>query len=239
LTSSDAASDAKARPHRRIRSFVTRAGRMSPAQQRARDELGPRFVLPFAESPLDFATVFGRAAPVVLEIGFGMGAATAAVAASRPDVDFIGIEVHAPGVGALLKLVGEGGLTNVRVIEHDAVEVLERMIPQASLAGVLVWFPDPWHKARHNKRRLIQPPFVATLAQHIAPGGFLHCATDWEEYAVQMLDVLSGDPSLANTAEGYATPQDPLVLRPTTKFETRGRRLGHGVWDVLFSRRRR
>jgi tRNA (guanine-N7-)-methyltransferase len=237
LTLPDAASDAEARPHRRIRSFVTRAGRMSPAQQRARDELGPRFVLPFADAALDFATVFGRTAPVVLEIGFGMGAATAVIAASRPDVDFIGIEVHTPGVGALLKLVGEGGLTNVRVIEHDAVEVLERMIPPASLAGVLVWFPDPWHKARHNKRRLIQPPFVAAVAQHIAPGGFLHCATDWEEYAVQMLEVLSGDPSLGNTTTDYATPQDPLVLRPTTKFETRGRRLGHGVWDVVFERR--
>jgi tRNA (guanine-N7-)-methyltransferase len=225
------------RPHRRIRSFVTRAGRMSPAQQRARDELGPRLVLPFIDRPLDFATVFGRAAPVVLEIGFGMGAATAEIAASRPDVDFVGIEVHAPGVGALLKLAGEAGLTNVRVVEHDAVEVIEKMIPPASLAGVLVWFPDPWHKARHNKRRLIQPPFVATLAAHLAAGGFLHCATDWEEYAVQMLDVLSGEPSLANTATAFATPQDPLVLRPTTKFETRGRRLGHGVWDVVFARR--
>jgi len=225
--------------HRRIRSFVTRAGRTSPAQQRARDTLGERFVLPFASAPLDFAATFGRIAPVVLEIGFGMGAATAEIAASRRDVDFLGIEVHAPGVGALLKMMGEQDLTNLRIVEHDAVEVVEQMIAPASLDGVHVYFPDPWHKARHNKRRLIQPAFVATLASRIRPGGFVHCATDWEEYAVQMLEVLEGDPSLANTSDGYATPQNPLVTRPVTKFETRGKRLGHGVWDVVFFRRQR
>lgn len=222
--------------HRRIRSFVTRAGRTSPAQQRARDTLGERFVLPFASDSLDFAATFGRSAPVVLEIGFGMGAATAEIAASRRDVDFLGIEVHAPGVGALLKMMGEQDLTNLRIVEHDAVEVVQQMIAPASLDGVHVYFPDPWHKARHNKRRLIQPAFVAMLASRIRPGGFVHCATDWEEYAVQMLEVLEGDPSLANTSDGYATPHNPLVTRPVTKFETRGKRLGHGVWDVLFER---
>lgn len=223
--------------HRRIRSFVTRAGRTSPAQQRARDTLGARFVIPFTDTPLDYAVVFGRTAPVVLEIGFGMGAATAEIAAARRDVDFVGIEVHSPGVGALLKMIGEGDLANLRIVEHDAVEVIERMIPAASLAGILVWFPDPWHKARHNKRRLIQPAFVATLASRLAPGGFLHAATDWEEYAVQMLEVLSGEPALANTADGYATPTNRLLTRPVTKFEKRGKRLGHGVWDVIFVRR--
>ncbi len=223
--------------HRRIRSFVTRAGRMSPAQQRARDTLGERFVVPFAATPIDGATLFGRVAPLVLEIGFGMGAATAVVAAQRRDVDFVGVEVHGPGVGALLKQIGEEDLTNLRIVEHDAVEVVEQMIAPASLAGVHVWFPDPWHKARHNKRRLIQPAFVATLARCIAPGGYLHCATDWEEYAVQMLDVLGREPLLANIAADYATPANPLLTRPVTKFETRGQRLGHGVWDLVFVRR--
>ena len=223
---------------RRIRSFVTRAGRMSPAQQRARDELGPHHLLPFAPGPLDFAATFRREAPVVLEIGFGMGAATAVIAAGQRDFDFLGVEVHAPGVGALLKLVGEQALTNLRIIEHDAVEVLETMIVPASLAAVLVYFPDPWHKARHNKRRLIQPPFVALLASRLAPGGLLHCATDWEEYAVQMLEVLSAETTLSNVAaNGYAAPVNKLLTRPVTKFETRGQRLGHGVWDLVFEKR--
>ena len=221
---------------RRIRSFVTRAGRTSPAQQRARDSLGARYILPFTSRPLDYPAVFGRAVPVVLEIGFGMGAATAEIAASRRDIDFIGIEVHAPGVGALLKMMGERDLTNLRIVEHDAVEVIEQMIPLASLDGVHVYFPDPWHKARHNKRRLLQPAFVTTLTSRIHSGGFLHCATDWEEYAVQMLEVLGGDPSLANTADGYATPVNPIVTRPVTKFETRGKRLGHDIWDLVFVR---
>ena len=225
-------------PHRRIRSFVTRAGRTSPAQQRARDTLGARYVLPFSPTPLDWSTAFERAAPVVLEIGFGMGAATAVVAATRRDLDFVGVEVHAPGVGALLKMIGESALTNLRIVEHDAVEVVEQMIAPASLAGVLVWFPDPWHKARHHKRRLIQPAFVATLVSRIAPGGFVHCATDWEEYASQMLEVLSAHPGLRNAAgDGYATPDDPLLTRPVTKFEMRGKRLGHGVWDLVFVKR--
>ena len=205
---------------------MTRAGRTSPAQQRARDTLGERYIVPFSSTPLDPVATFGRTAPVVLEIGFGMGAATAVVAADRRDVDFIGIEVHAPGVGALLKMIGEADLTNLRIVEHDAVEVVEQMIAPASLAGVLIWFPDPWHKARHNKRRLIQPAFVATLASRVAPGGFVHCATDWEEYAVQMLEVLGAEPALRNAAgDGYASPENPLLTRPVTKFETRGKRL--------------
>ena len=233
--------DADAAPvehHRRIRSFVTRAGRTSPAQLRAREQLGGRFIVPFATQPVDFAALFGRRAPVVLEIGFGMGAATAVVADAHRDIDFVGVEVHAPGVGALLKEIGDRGLDNLRIVEHDAVEVVEQMIAPRSLAGVHVWFPDPWHKARHNKRRLIQPAFVATLVERVVPGGFVHCATDWEEYAAQMLEVLGAEPTLCNPAgRGYATPDNPLVARPETKFESRGKRLGHGVWDVTFVRR--
>ncbi len=196
--------------------------------------------MPFGPDPLDYPTLFGRDAPAIVEIGFGMGAATADMAAAHRELDFIGVEVHSPGVGALLKRIGEEELTNVRIVEHDAVEVVERMIAVASLAGALVWFPDPWHKARHHKRRLIQPGFVATLASRIAPGGFLHCATDWEEYAVQMLEVLAGEVSLTNGVDGtYASPDNPLLTRPVTKFETRGKRLGHGVWDLVFHRRTR
>jgi tRNA (guanine-N7-)-methyltransferase len=219
---------------RRIKSFVLRAGRLGPGQQRALAELGPRFVLPYAPQPLDFATAFGRQAPTVLEIGFGMGDATAAVAAAAPQRNFIGVEVHEPGVGALLKRIGEQGLGNIRIVRHDAVEVLEHMLAPASLAGVHVWFPDPWHKARHHKRRLIQPPLVALLASRLAPGGYLHCATDWQPYAEQMLEVLGADPTLTNTAAGYA---ERPAWRPLTKFEQRGLKLGHGVWDLVFVRR--
>ena len=218
----------------RIRSFVTRAGRLSIAQARALEELGPQFLIGYAKAPLDFAAAFGRSAPVVLEIGFGMGATTAHIAKAMPDKDFIGVEVHTPGVGSLLKQIGEEGLTNLRLIQHDAVEVLNNMIPDASLAGVHVFFPDPWHKARHNKRRLLQTPFVKLLAEKLAPGGYLHCATDWEDYAIQMLDVLGSEPLLQNTVEGYA-PQP--AYRPLTKFENRGIKLGHGVWDLVFTRR--
>lgn len=217
-----------------IRSFVVRAGRMGPGQQRALAELGPRFVLPFAPEPPDWDTVFGRRAPRVLEIGFGMGDATAQVAAAMPQTDFIGVEVHPPGVGSLLKQISERGLTNMRIVQHDAVEVLRHMIAPASLAGIHVWFPDPWHKKRHHKRRLIQPPLVALLASRLAPGGRLHCATDWQPYAEQMLAVLSAEPALANTAAAYA-PRP--ATRPLTKFEARGQRLGHGVWDLVFVRR--
>lgn len=229
----DAASERPEHP-RTIRSYVMRAGRTTEGQARALSELGPRFVLPFAQQPLDLAAAFGRTAPVVFEIGFGMGDATAKIAQTLPDTDFIGCEVHEPGVGALLKQIGERGLTNLRIVQHDAVEVLEHMIRPGSLAGVHIFFPDPWHKKRHHKRRLIQPPFVAKLVQHLAPGGYLHCATDWEPYAQQMLEVLSAEPTLENTAQGYA---EKPAYRPLTKFENRGLRLGHGVWDLVFRKR--
>jgi tRNA (guanine-N7-)-methyltransferase len=220
---------------RGIRSFVVRAGRMGPGQVRALAELGPRFLLPYKAQRCDFDAVFGRSAPRVLEIGFGMGDATAAIAQALPGTDFIGVEVHTPGVGALLKRIGEMSLTNLRLIQHDAVEVLEHMIAPDSLAGVHVFFPDPWHKKKHNKRRLIQPEFVRHLVGRIAPGGYLHCATDWQPYAEQMLEVLSAEPMLRNTAPGYAPKPD---YRPLTKFENRGLKLGHGVWDLVFSRPR-
>lgn len=219
---------------RRIRSFVTRAGRVSTGQRRALDEFGPRFVLPFTGQTLDWSTTFARTAPRILEIGFGMGATTAEIAARRPDDDFLGIEVHEPGVGALLKLIGEQQLTNIRIIQHDAVEVIEQMLPEGSLDGVHIYFPDPWHKARHHKRRLIKPAFVATLASRVKSGGYIHLATDWENYAEQMLEVLSAEPTLANTATDYAPRPD---YRPVTKFERRGIKLGHGVWDLLFKKR--
>ena len=219
---------------RSIRSFVMRAGRTTEGQAKALAELGPRFVLPYAAQPLDLPAVFGRTAPVVFEIGFGMGDATAKIAEALPDIDFIGCEVHEPGVGSLLKQIGERGLNNLRIVQHDAVEVLEHMIRPDSLGGVHVYFPDPWHKKRHNKRRLIQPPFVANLVKHLAPGGYIHCATDWEPYAQQMLEVLGADPDLVNTAEGYA---EKPAYRPLTKFENRGLRLGHGVWDLVFRKR--
>ncbi len=224
-----------AAPARRatIRSYVLRAGRTGPGQQRALTQLGPRFLLPYSAAALDLPAAFGRQAPVVLEIGFGMGDATAKVAAALPDTDFVGVEVHEPGVGALLKRIGELGLANLRIVQHDAVEVLEHMIAPASLAGVHVWFPDPWHKKRHHKRRLVQPPLVALLASRLAPGGYLHCATDWQPYAEQMLAVLSAAPGLQNSAEGYAPKP---AWRPGTKFEARGLKLGHGVWDLLFTR---
>lgn len=220
-------------PRRAIRSYVVRAGRMGTGQVRALAELAPRWVLPFAAQPLDLAAAFGREAPRVVEIGFGMGDATAQIAAARPDTDFLGIEVHPPGVGALLQRIEERGLGNLRIVQHDAVEVLEQMIPPASLAGVHVFFPDPWHKKRHHKRRLIQPGFVALLASRLAPGGYLHCATDWQPYAEQMLEVLSAEPTLKNRFDGYAPRPD---YRPLTKFENRGLKLGHGVWDLIFTR---
>jgi tRNA (guanine-N7-)-methyltransferase len=218
----------------RIRSFVTRAGRLSIAQARALETLGPQFMLPFAKAPLDFVQTFGRAAPTILEIGFGMGDTTSHIARAMPEKDFIGVEVHTPGVGSLLKQIGEQGLSNLRLIQHDAVEVLNQMIPAGTLAGVHVFFPDPWHKARHNKRRLLQAPFVKLLAERLAPGGYLHCATDWQEYAEQMLDVLGQETALQNTADAYA-PQP--AYRPLTKFENRGLRLGHGVWDLVFTKK--
>lgn len=217
----------------RIRSFVTRAGRLSTAQAKALETLGPQFCLPYTKAPLDFDQVFGRAAPTILEIGFGMGQTTAAIAAAMPDRNFLGVEVHTPGVGSLLKQIGERQLDNLRLIQHDAFEVLTHSIAPASLAGVHIFFPDPWHKARHHKRRLIQAPFIALLASRLAPGAYIHCATDWQEYAEQILAVLQTEPALQNTADAYA-PRP--AYRPVTKFEQRGLLLGHGVWDMVFVR---
>ena len=216
-----------------VRSYVLRQGRMSPAQTRALAELLPRFGIAFEAAPLAFAPVFGRVAPVILEIGFGMGETTAAIARAHPQHDFLALDVHAPGVGALLKRIDAMSLTNVRIIRHDAVEVVALMIPPASLAAVHVFFPDPWPKKRHHKRRLLQAAFVHALAQRLAPGGYLHAATDWEDYAQDILATLTAEPLLANSAEGFAAPP---AWRPQTKFELRGRKLGHGVWDVLFTR---
>ncbi|NMG35730.1 tRNA (guanosine(46)-N7)-methyltransferase TrmB [Azoarcus sp. TTM-91] len=220
---------------RSIRSFVLRQGRMSVAQQRCLEEVLPRIGLKYSISEkLDLDAAFGRQAPHIVEIGFGMGETTAKIAASMPDKDFVGIEVHGPGVGSLCKLVADGDLQNVRIMQHDAVEVLRDMVPDGSLAGVHLFFPDPWHKKRHHKRRILQPDFVALIAAKLAPGGYFHCATDWEEYAVWMLEVLSAEPLLQNSAEAYAPRPD---YRPLTKFENRGLKLGHGVWDLVFRRR--
>jgi len=219
---------------RTIRSFVRRAGRTTTGQSRAFEALGPRFLLPYTGQPLDFTAAFGRAAPTVLEIGFGMGEATAHIAGLMPGTNFLCCEVHEPGVGALLKRIGEQGLENIRIVAHDAVEVVDHMLPEGSLAGIHIFFPDPWHKLRHHKRRLVQPHLMARLARRIAPGGYIHCATDWEPYAQQMLQVLAAEPLLRNTAEGFAPKPH---YRPLTKFENRGLKLGHGVWDVVFQRR--
>jgi len=236
---------------RTIRSFVKRAGRTTVGQAKAFAELGPQFLLPyeprlitewdavFAPSPSTSLTP-QTPSPVVLEIGFGMGEATAHIAAHDPATRFLCCEVHEPGVGALLKRIGERGLQNIRICAHDAIEVIDNMLPQDSLDGIHIFFPDPWHKTKHNKRRLIQAPLVSKLAARLRPGGYLHCATDWQPYAQQMLEVLSAEPALSNRAlkshpqlQGYAPKP---VYRPLTKFENRGLRLGHGVWDLVFER---
>ena len=221
--------------HPPIRSYVLRQGRFSPAQQKAYAELMPRYGVPYGDAPLDFAAVFGRRAPAVVEIGSGMGETTVDIAAAHPDTDYLAIEVHAPGVGALLRRVAERGLGNVRVVQHDAVEVLRDMVPPASLAAIHVFFPDPWPKKRHHKRRLVQPEFAALAASRLAPGGRLHAATDWQEYADHMLGVLSEVSGMRNSAADFA-PRPPW--RPETKFEKRGRGLGHGVWDLVFIKER-
>ena len=243
-----------------IKSFVTRAGRITAAQAKAFEELGPKYLLPYQSNTIDLIATYayptratgindGEIRPVVLEIGFGMGEATAHIAAAMPGTDFLCCEVHEAGVGALLKRMGEQGLGNIRIIQHDAVEVIDNMLPACypaddkpvGLDGVHIFFPDPWHKKRHNKRRLIQSPLIAKLATRLKPGGYLHCATDWQPYAEQMLAVLSAEPLLKNTVEGdphegrgYAPKPH---YRPLTKFENRGIKLGHGVWDVVFTRR--
>ena len=219
---------------RPVRSFVLRQGRISPAQRRALDALLPRFGVPFVLSTLEFDRLFGRRAPTILEIGFGMGETTAAIAQARPDDNFLGIEVHGPGIGSLLKRVDELALSNLRVIRHDAVDVIAAMIPHASLAGIHVFFPDPWPKKRHHKRRLLQPAFVHALALRLAPGGYLHAATDWEDYAEAILATLTAEAMLENTVDGFA-PRP--AYRPLTKFEARGLKLGHRTRDVMFRRR--
>ena len=223
----------------KIRTFVKRAGRTSTGQARAIEALGNKFILPYSPHTMQWPDLWGadwHGQPVVLEIGFGMGDATAHIAQVLPDTLFLGCEVHEPGVGALLKLIGERDLRNLRILQHDAVEVLENMIPAESLAGVHIFFPDPWHKTRHHKRRLIQAPLVRQLCSRLKPGGYVHCATDWAPYAEQILDVLSAEPALRNRstqADGYA---ERPHYRPVTKFERRGLRLGHGVWDLVFEK---
>ena len=243
-----------------IKSFVTRAGRTTAGQARAFEEQGPLFLLPYRSNAIDIKAIYGHPTraigtnelenrPVVLEIGFGMGEATAHIAAAMPETDFLCCEVHGAGVGALLKRMGELGLSNIRIIAHDAVEVIDNMLPawneadqhHPGLDGVHIFFPDPWHKKRHNKRRLIQSPFIAKLATRLKPGGYLHCATDWQPYAEQILEVLSAEPLLKNTVagdphEGRGYAPKPHY-RPLTKFENRGIKLGHGVWDLVFTRR--
>lgn len=222
--------------HRTIRSFVRREGRFTPAQQRAFELLWPQYGLEAGPEPLDFAALFGRNAPCVLEIGFGNGESLAAMAQAHPERDYLGIEVHRPGVGRLLNLIEQAGLNNVRVLCADAVDVLTRQIPAASLDRVQIFFPDPWHKKRHHKRRLIQPGFVQLLAARLRTDGILHLATDWEEYAQHMLDVLDDSSDFANADPqgGFAPRPDD---RPLTKFERRGENLGHGVWDLLYRRK--
>ena len=225
--------DNDAIPKRSIRSFVLRQSHMTPAQQKAIDTLWPQFGLDFQAATVDLNTLFGRTAPKILEIGFGMGTATAEIAQRLPESDFLAIDVHGPGVGNLLKLIDEQSIGNIRVMRHDAVAVVETMLADVSLDGIHIFFPDPWHKKRHHKRRLIQPQLVHTLASRIQPGGYIHLATDWQDYAEQMLAVLSAEPLLINSVAGYAPRPD---TRPLTKFEQRGIRLGHGVWDLVFRR---
>ncbi len=257
----------------RIRSFVLRAGRTTAGQQRAIEELGPHFLLPFQEAILELPKAFnGSSRPKILEIGFGMGETTAKISALRSEDDFLAIEVHPPGVGALLKLIGENNLTNLRLIRHDAVEVLEKMLASNSLDGIHIYFADPWHKKRHHKRRLIQAEFVKLLASRLKPGAYLHLATDWHNYAEQMLLVLNAEPTLENTSteqirietfsaadianeselakESFKEFKPTLeqlevkhlgyverpVYRPITKFENRGIKLGHGVWDLVYKK---
>ncbi len=234
-----------------IKSFVRRAGRTTTGQAKAFEDIGPRFLLPYQAHAINFIAAYADAARAatkndlndrqnILEIGFGMGEATAHIAALMPEKNFLCCEVHEPGVGALLKRIGEQDLRNIRIVAHDAVEVIDNMLPLQCLNGVHIFFPDPWHKKKHNKRRLIQSPLIAKLAARLKPGGYLHCATDWQPYAEQILEVLESEPLLKNTA----TPAHPELAgyapkphyRPLTKFENRGIKLGHGVWDVVFER---
>ncbi|MEJ0007754.1 MAG: tRNA (guanosine(46)-N7)-methyltransferase TrmB [Steroidobacteraceae bacterium] len=221
---------------RGVRSFVLRAGRMTDGQQRALTTLWPRFGLEYTDAPCDLDVRFGRQAPRIVEIGFGNGANLIHMASQRPEADFLGIEVHRPGVGRVLLDVERLGLNNVRVSNHDAVEVIGQQLPEGCVDEVLVLFPDPWHKKRHHKRRLLNAAFVALLSTRLKPGGVLRAATDWEPYAITMLEVLAGCELLQNTAaDGGYVPRPPS--RQPTRFESRGERLGHGVWDLAFRRR--
>ncbi len=220
--------------HRPIRSFVVRAGRMSPKQARGLTLGMARHGVAYALELLDFSKTFSRSAPTVLEIGFGMGATTAEIAAAHPDINYLAVEVHPPGVGSLCNLLDDQSLLNVKIIQHDAVEVLNHMIAPGSLAGIHIYFPDPWHKARHNKRRLVHPALVALLASRLVPDGYLHLATDWVPYAAHMLEVLSAEPALKNSSIDYSLRPS---WRPETRFEQRGLKLGHEVRDLLFSKR--
>lgn len=229
---------------RRIKSFVMRAGRTTSGQQKAIDDLGPQFLIPFSKEPIHLQTSFGEdSKKYILEIGFGMGETTAHIAQIRPNDQFLAIEVHEPGVGALLKLIGEKSLKNIRIIRHDAVEVIEHMLSDDSLDGFHLFFPDPWHKKKHNKRRLVQPDFLEKILPKLKSGAYIHMATDWEEYAYQMLEVLSQNPKIKNTSTTTLQLEDGLETlgfairpdyRPITKFENRGLKLGHGVWDLMF-----
>jgi len=224
-------------PPRRVRSFALRRGHVTNAQQRAYEDVFPRIAIPYTAGVLDIDAAFEAPAPTVLEIGFGMGETTAAIASVRPDVHFLAIEVFVAGIGALARRVDEMALRNVRIMQHDATEVVRDMLAPASLVGVHVFFPDPWPKTRHHKRRLIAQPFAGHLAARIRPGGYLHCATDWQHYAQQMLEVLGGETRLVNLHRDFAPrPANPLVERPTTRFHSRGERLGHAVWDLVFVR---
>ena len=221
--------------HRNIRSFVLRAGRMTAGQSRAFEQNWSRLGLSHTDGELDFDTAFKRSAPRILEIGFGMGQSLVAMAAAAPDSNFVGIEVHKPGVGRLLHSMQEQGVDNIRIYCHDAVEILRDCIPDQSLDTVQIFFPDPWHKKKHNKRRLIQTPFVQLLTRRLKIGGILHLATDWQPYAECMLEVLDASDGIENTCgEGCYTPRPEH--RPLTKFEHRGEQLGHGVWDLVFRR---
>jgi tRNA (guanine-N7-)-methyltransferase len=211
---------------------------MSPAQTRALETLGSTFLLPFnAASQLDADVIFGRSAPLIIEIGFGMGETTAAIAQNLTDKNFIGIEVHTPGVGALLKLIGENSITNLRIGQHDAVEVLTSMVADHSLAGLHIFFPDPWPKKRHHKRRLIQPDFVKLLARKLGVGAYIHLATDWEDYAHHMLEVLAAEPALRNASDAHDGFSPRPHYRGSSSFERKGLAKGHGVWDMVFTRK--
>ena len=223
--------------HRRIRSFVLREGRLTAGQQKAFETVWPEYGVSFTGSKLDLQGLFGNRNPVFLEIGFGNGESLAEMARANPGNNYIGVEVHRPGVGHLLIRIEELGLTNLRVMRHDAVEILDKGLAEGSLDGLFLFFPDPWHKKRHHKRRILQPEFVQLIAKAVKPGGFFHAATDWEHYAQHMMDVLSREAALFENTAGVGNYTPRPGYRPLTKFEQRGHRLGHGVWDLIFRRK--